>query len=198
MSRLSIAIFALPLLLAAEASANPVNESWKAQALKDAQVKHAQSMPETCREFLAKNPGHEGPVRSYDLPIGEDTAARQALLVQFLCRRGAYNETYVFILADQYGTASEVIFPSPKLTQPAAGGDVTIEAMIDSREVVNASYDVPSRTMSEHDKWRSAGDAATISRWGFRDGRFQMSYFALDETFDGQQNKRVLIERDIW
>lgn len=174
---------------------------WQADALAAAIAYHGANRPPQC---TAQTPDAAPPDR-HELQIGEETAARQALLVRFECRIGAYNRTSVFILSDQHGTVSEVVFPSPVVDVRYRPGSqdriveaITMTGTRQSREVVNPVYDPDSRGMIERDKWRGAGDAYSITHWSFKDGRFQITLFAVDASFDGQDNPRTLIQRDIW
>lgn len=174
---------------------------WQPAAVARAQEFHAANLPELCVPPVASamEPA------SFELQVGEEAAARQALLVEFPCQIGAYSRTAVYLLSDQHGTVSEVVFPSPRIDvtysgkgEGAAVEKIAITGTPDLREVVNPGYDADSRTMTERNKWRGVGDAYTTTRWGFRHGKFEIMYFALDATFDGKDNPQVLIERDIW
>lgn len=173
---------------------------WHPMALEAARAMHQATLPAGCS---AENAAREA--QAYPLWFGEEGAARDALLVEFTCRIGAYNVSSVYVLADQHGVASPVWFPSPQARVTRAGGAedgaveaVAIEGSVESREVVNARYDPASRTMEEIDKWRGLGDAYTLTRWGFRNGRFQLMHFAVDASYDGADNAVILFDEDIW
>ncbi|WP_283180072.1 DUF1176 domain-containing protein [Gemmobacter sp. 24YEA27] len=141
----------------------------------------------------------------HELQIGEESAARQALLIGFPCQRGAYNQTEVFLMADQHGTITEVLFPSPMVEVVWPDGDqsqqpvsVSLGEIRDLREVVNPVYDPASRTMVERNKWRGQNDAYTLTEWGYKDGRFQLVHFAVDAIFDGEDLPETLIRNEIW
>jgi hypothetical protein len=187
------------ILLAVPATAR--EENWWADALEKAQDYHAANLPPLCMEPDTS----ETEPPSFELQVGEETAARQALIVEFPCQIGAYSQTAVYLLSDQQGTVSQIVFPSPKFDVNYVGGEES--AGVDTivvyetpylREVVNPSYDPSSRTMSERNKWRGLGDAYTETRWQFKNGKFEITYFAVDATFDGKDDPIVLIERDIW
>lgn len=173
-SRLMIVTSAI--LLAVPATAQ--EGGWQADAVAKAQDYHAANLPPLCMEPSAS----ETEPASFELQVGEETAARQALIVEFPCQIGAYSQTAVYLLSDQHGTVSEIVFPSPKF-------DVNY---------VGPSYDSSSRTMSERNEWRGMGDAGTKTHWQFKNGKFEIIYFAVDATFDGKDNPVVLIKRDIW
>lgn len=187
------------LLLATPAGAQ--DGDWKADALQNALDHHADNLPHLCMEPDAS----EMEPASFELQVGEEAAARQALIVEFPCQIGAYSQTAVYLLSDQHGTVSEVVFPSPKFDVNYVGGEEAagVESIVVYetpylREVVNPGYNSSSRTMSERNKWRGLGDAYTATRWQFKNGKFEITYFAVDATFDGKDNPIVLIEREIW
>lgn len=180
--------------------ANAQGGDWQADALEKAQAYHAANLPHLCME----PDGSEMEPASFELQVGEEAAARQALIVEFPCQIGAYSQTAVYLLSDQHGTVSEIVFPSPKFDVNYVGGDE--KAGVDTivvyetpylREVVNPSYASSSRTMAERNKWRGLGDAYTATQWQFKNGKFEIIYFAVDATFDGKDNPVVLIEREI-
>lgn len=196
--------FRLLIVSSAALLATPVvaqENDWQAEAFERAEAYHAQNLPELCMtpdEWTTE-------LARFELQVGEETAARQALIVEFPCQIGAYSQTAVYLLSDQHGTVSEIVFPSPKfdVTYAGEGESATAEKIVVYetpylREVVNPSYDPESRTMSERNKWRGLGDAYTETRWGFKNAKFEITYFAVDATFDGKDNPIVLIERDIW
>lgn len=174
---------------------------WQAAAVARAVDHHAANLPGLC---MTPDASSAEPA-SYELQVGEETAARQALIVEFPCQIGAYSHTAVYLLSDQHGTVSEIVFPAPKFDITYVGeganasvADITIYETPALREVVNPSYDPSSRTMSERNKWRGLGDAYTATRWDFKNAKFEITYFAVDATFDGKDNPIVLIDRDIW
>lgn len=189
------------LLLLWPPSALVLAADWQAQAVQRAVEYHLAHLPEACDRpsDTLQTPTH------FELQIGEDTAARQALLVEFACRSGAYNHSAVYLMSDQHGRVTEVFFPSPQIEVRHAEGseqrvveDIAIVATPELREVVNPRYDAASRSMFERNKWRGLGDAYTATQWGYKQGRFQIMRFAVDASFDGQDNPRTLIEQDIW
>lgn len=172
---------------------------WQADAVARAVDYHLANPPEPCIV-----PDRSIAPASFELQLGEETAARQALLVEFPCQIGAYNQTAVYLLSDQHGTVSEVVFPSPQVDVRYAGdGSVTVEDITITetpalREVVNPSYDADGRTMTERNKWRGLGDAYAMTQWGFKNGKFEIMSFAVDASFDGEDNPQTLIENEIW
>ncbi len=174
---------------------------WRAGAVERAIDHHLEKVPDPCvvPERSALVPAY------FELQIGEDTAARQALLVEFPCQTGAYNQTAVYLLSDQHGVISEVLFPSPKVdvlyadkADPTIVEEIVLTEITDMREVVNPSYDSSSRTMTERNKWRGADDAYSATEWGFKNGKFEITLFAVDASFDGADNPQTLMRNEIW
>lgn len=174
---------------------------WKTGAVERAIDYHLAAVPEPCvvPERSELDPAH------FELQLGEDTAARQALIVEFPCQIGAYNQTAVYLMSDQHGVVTEILFPSPQVdVHYADEADArTVEEIVltetpDMREVVNPSYDSSSRTMTERNKWRGLGDAYSTTQWGYKNGKFQITLFAVDASFDGEDNPRTIIRNEIW
>lgn len=174
---------------------------WQAGAVERAIDHHLEAVPEPCvmPERSGLDPAY------FQLQLGEETAARQALLVEFPCQIGAYNQTAVYLLSDQHGVVSEVFFPSPQVDVRYAdeAEATTVEEIVltetpEMREVVNPSYDANSRSMTEHNKWRGLGDAYSTTQWGFKHGKFEIMLFAVDASFDGEDNPQTLIQNEIW
>ncbi len=172
---------------------------WQAKALAKAAAFHTANLPKEC----ALPEGHQP--AGHELQIGEESAARQALLIGFPCQSGAYNQTEVFLMADEHGTITEVLFPSPMVDVVWPEGDqsqqpvsVSLGETRDLREVVNPAYDPASRKMVERNKWRGQNDAYSLTEWGYKDGRFQLVHFAVDAIFDGEDRPETLIRNEIW
>ncbi len=174
---------------------------WQAGAVERAIEYHLEKVPEPCvvPERSGLEPAH------FELQLGEETAARQALLVEFPCQIGAYNYSAVYLLSDQHGVVSEAFFPSPQVdvryadeTDPTMVEEIVLTEIPNMREVVNPSYDSSSRTMTERNKWRGLGDAYSTTQWGFRHGKFEIMLFAVDASFDGEDNPQTLMRNEIW
>lgn len=180
-------------------------ETWQEAALVRALDRHRNDKPEQCDREPSRSPTSSDTVETFDLWFGEDTAARDALLVRVPCRQGAYNVSFVFYLADEWGAVSAVTVPSPQVEIRYRDGSderivekITLREAVDAPEVVNARFDPDSRELVERDKWRARDDAYTETKWGFRNGRFELIRFAVDATFNGRDDPVVLISRDIW
>ncbi len=178
-------------------------QDWRDAALTRAHEVHLATLPDSCAPesfgTLAGQTAH------WPLFLGEGDAAREALLVRFPCLLGAYNEVHVFVLSDQNGVATPVFFPSPQISirWVPGSGDAIAEAITQTgeaemREVVNPDYDPDARVVTEYNKWRGLGDAHSMTRWGYVEGRFRLMRFEVDASYDGEINPVLLISRDIW
>lgn len=167
-------------------------ESWQGLALQRAVFHHQSSRPEVCD-------AKDAPPESYSLRLGEETAARGALLVAFACRKLDNGQSFVFVLSDQYGTVSDEVFPTPVI---ASGVDADIDetaiALQDRKEVFNAEYEPDGRTMIAIESWPDTDEIHTRTQWGYYLGLFRLIRFEVDAAADGQQDLKVLVENDIW
>lgn len=196
-----IFVVASMLVLLPPAAGHAQEAAWKEAALNEAATFHRAQPPTTC-DVLTERPG---PIVSHELQIDEESAARQALLVQLPCRQDADHQSFVYLLADERGAVSEVLFPSPVIdvryvdnNEQGAVDAITIIETLDRREVINAQYDTDGRTMVEHDDGHGVSDVSSTTTWGFRDGRFQIMHFAVDASYDGEVNPLTLIDEELW
>jgi len=174
------------MLLAVPAAA--LDMDWQQQALGAAAEFYLANLPEVCDPPASPL---VSPL-SFELQIGEESAARQALMVQLPCRTNGDSESFVFLTSDQHGVVNQQTFPKPVIEHGAA------TQFREGFEILNAVYDASSRTVVETEPLPGAGDTYTTTQWGYRDGRFHIMRFAVDATGDGQDNPQTLIENDIW
>lgn len=190
---------AWPVLLVMSVSGAPVaqDSAWQTAAIDAAVQHHLDNLPEGCDA-----PGRApAPMAVYDLPIGEDTAARLAVLVQLLCTA----ETSVYLLADDEGTVSDIRLLTPFVANTAeidtGFGPARDQVRIDwkeTRQVSLASYDEGGRVLSSRVQWPGDGGSYSTTFWGFRDGRFQLMQFAVDASANGQDDPEILFKSQLW
>ncbi|MGF1626323.1 MAG: DUF1176 domain-containing protein [Alphaproteobacteria bacterium] len=187
------ALAALPLAAPALAA----EPGWHEAALEQARTVHRETMPADCD---ADRPGAAEPEVAFPIRIGEGEGARDVLLVQFRCLLGAYNAVAVFVLVDETGTAAPVQFLTPEAAIVYVDADQTqvesiaVGGIVERRTLVNPVYDPERQTLEAYGKWRGLGDAYELTRWALRDGRFELVYYAVDATYDLQDNPQVLID----
>ncbi len=142
---------------------------------------------------------------SYDLTFRrayEDDAApeRTARLFRFLCYRGAYNESHVYVLVDDEGEATLLYFAEPDLDirYIEKGNDklesVTVTGFITRPELVNSRFDPATQTIEEFTKWRGIGDASSSALWSFEHGQFRLVRYAVDPTYDEEYNQEIVVD----
>lgn len=176
-------------------------------AFEKAKAMFAAAGPESC--FMSSFPGEEEEApRSYTIPFSfayddAEQPAREARLFRFFCFRGAYNEAHVYYFADDEGAVSPLYFSRPELDIRYAGDDIdsevetiTITGFSSGAELINSEYDEEARTLSSFSLWRGMGDAFSEGRWAFREGKFQLVHYAVDASYDGEQNPETLVDYD--
>lgn len=130
-----------------------------------------------------------------------DGSERIVKLFVMLCDRGAYNETHVFMLANDYGEILPLQFAEPALNISYENDDfeaavlgVKIQGMSASDMLANAFYDPESRSITSHAKWRGLGDASSTGLWSFKQGRFLLSRYEVDASYDGEINMQTIVD----
>ena len=130
-----------------------------------------------------------------------DDPERKVRLFRFVCGAGAYNQTHVHYLADDEGKISQVQFSAPELDIRYVDDDrddqvesVTVVGFQARPQIVNSDFDPATLTMSEHSLWRGVGDAASTSRWIFRNGAFSLVFHEVDASYDGEINPETMID----
>lgn len=130
-----------------------------------------------------------------------DDTEQVVTLYVMLCDLGAYNETHVFMLADEYGEIRPLQFAEPALKityenddNEAAIKTIKIEGMSATDMLANAFYDPKSRSITSHAKWRGVGDASSTGLWTFMQGRFLLSRYEVDASYDGEINTQTIID----
>jgi len=126
---------------------------------------------------------------------------REAHLYRFLCNRGAYNETHVYILANEYDELAPLSFAEPDLNIRYVDDDhekavesITIQGFKSRSEMVNSEFDPQTLTLSAHGKWRGIGDASSGGSWIFRDGAFTLAQYDADASYDGEINPETVLD----
>jgi hypothetical protein len=130
-----------------------------------------------------------------------DEPKQEATLFRFLCNRGAYNESHVYLLADAYGGIKPLGFATPELDIRYEDNDFEkpVEAMYikgyrSAAELVNSQFDPATLTLTSHANWRGLGDASAIGTWIFRDGEFALVRYDVDATYDGEIQHEIVVD----
>ena len=132
---------------------------------------------------------------------GEDAPKSEASLYRFLCNRGAYNESHVYILADAVGIVKPLGFATPELDIRYEDDDfekaveaIYVKGFRSAPELVNSEYDPATLTLTSHAQWRGLGDASAIGTWIFRDGEFALVRYDVDASYDGEIEHQIVID----
>ena len=130
-----------------------------------------------------------------------DAKPTKSTIFRFLCGRGAYNESFVFILADSDGALSIVSLASPDLDIAYEDDDfekpvksMKVAGYTASIDAVNADFDPKTLEITSWAKWRGIGDASSIGTWVFRDGNFVLTKYEVDATYDGEIDPKPVLE----
>jgi hypothetical protein len=130
-----------------------------------------------------------------------DEPKQEATLFRFLCNRGAYNESHVYLLADAYGAIKPLGFATPELDIRYQDDDFEkpVDAMYikgyrSAPELVNSQFDLATLTLTSHANWRGLGDASAIGTWIFRDGEFALVRYDVDATYDGEVQHEIIVD----
>ncbi len=135
---------------------------------------------------------------SYDSASAPESSAR---LYRFLCGRGAYNESHVFIMADPSNQLRAVSFATPDLDIRYQDDDfekavdsITVVGFRAVQELVNSDFDPATLTLTSFAKWRGVGDASSVGTWILRDGEFSLTRYEVDASYDGEIDLEPVID----
>lgn len=133
----------------------------------------------------------------------EDAAAptTKATLYRFLCNRGAYNESHIYLLSDAYGVIRPLGFATPELDIRYEDNDyekpveaIYVKGFRSVPELVNSDYDPATFSLTSTALWRGIGDASAMGTWIFRDGEFALVRYDVDASYDGEQNPEIVVD----
>lgn len=122
-------------------------------------------------------------------------------LFGFLCNRGAYNESHVFVMADAANDLRLLSFAVPELDIRHENDDTEkpVEAMYiigfrSVQELVNYEFDPATLTLTSFTKWRGVGDASTVGKYLLRDGEFTLTRYDVDASYDGDIDHETVLD----
>ena len=156
-----------------------------------------------CRLAASENAEPEVHELAYKYSFdAEADLQRKALLIRFICDRGAYNERYAYYLAPDDDAIKPLQFAMPELDIRYQGDDDTkLESMNvigfnAASELVNPEYDPQTHTLRSQSLCRGMGDASSIGHWIFRNGDFALVKFEVDPTYDGNVEHQTVVDYD--
>ncbi len=130
-----------------------------------------------------------------------DDAAKKGTLHEVFCSSGAYNIITVYLITLADGATTPVQFAAPAFTPVYENDDsekavlrIDIQGFSTADNLVNATFDAATGTMTSDAKWRGVGDAGTSGTWRFLQGRFVLTHFEVDASYDGEINPTVIYD----
>lgn len=115
-------------------------------------------------------------------------------LVQLLCDRGAYNETFIFL------TRNESDYKLISFAVPQIDYDYTDEQFTKLKappritgykavaNLVNASFDPQTNKLTMSAPWRGIGDAWSSGKWRFFEGEFILAEYIVDPIYEANSD----------
>ncbi len=185
----------LPLIMVGPVSAQALEDQAEA-------VRKAVFGPRCDFEAEPGQPPRPEPHR-WDLKVnGSDKSEVDVTLWQFPCMFGGYNTSSVFVFKDQFGEVLPVYLAQPqidvKYVEPgvieSAVDEIDVTGWTTSFEIINASFDVETATLTEFVLWRGAGDASSTGVWKLDGTGFALQMFEVDASYDGEAIPEVLLD----
>lgn len=149
-------------------------------------------------DILAEATSWELDIRyEYDEPDGPE---RSLTLYQLPCFRGAYNLNSIWVTVDKLEGLKPLHFAHPVVDirysdeSDAVIAGLSVTGFEAIASLVNAEFDIASRTITSFSKWRGLGDASSGGVWQFENGRFVLKTYEVDGSFDGEINPVTVYE----
>ena len=147
--------------------------------------------------------GSQAP-QSWELEFKSDENSEGALdsravLFRFPCMMAAYNESAVYFLAGREGLFP-VSFAQPDLAisyedeEHAKLKAMAIKGFGSVFELVNSDFDPVAKTIGTFSKWRGIGDASSNATYTFREGRFVLTEYDADPTYNEEMDPVTLVK----
>lgn len=105
------------------------------------------------------------------------------------CIAGAYNESSILILDDEYDGLR--IIP---LASPSVNSKSLVTGMTASLEVGGLTYDKQTKTLTSYHKGRGIGDMSSSGTYVFSEDEVILRKYELDNTSDEKINPKVIYE----
>lgn len=111
-------------------------------------------------------------------------------LIQLICDRGAYNETFIFLTKDDNGyrllafalPQIDYDYTDEEFTRLKAPPRITGYRAVTS--LANAAFDPKTGRLSMRAQWRGLGDAWSSGEWGFFEGEFILREYVVDPIYE--------------
>jgi Protein of unknown function (DUF1176) len=130
-----------------------------------------------------------------------DAPDRMITVYQFECTRGAYNLGQVFFVKNDMNEMQPLAFAEPDIHVSYENEDtegkvlgVDVIGFNSSNILINSSVDAVKATITSAAKWRGVGDASSSGTWLLKSGRFVLSTYEVDASYDGEINPQMLLD----
>jgi hypothetical protein len=130
-----------------------------------------------------------------------DQAIRKATLHELFCFSGAYNISYAYLIETEDDGIVPVFFASPDFKVAYENEDDPVKVLrIDiggftaNPYLVNPTFDATTNTLKSDSAWRGLGDASSSGTWKFVEGKFVLTHFDIDGSYDGEINPTAVYD----
>ncbi len=142
------------------------------------------------------------PIR-HDLKVPTGLGDTQDLtLWQFGCILGAYNAADVFLIWTDYDGFVTASFARPALNVVTENPEdmdskvlsVDIQGWTADPTAMNPQFDPATLTLTTYSAWRGIGDAFDEATYVLTEGKFRLTRYGADASYDGEQKAQVLYQ----
>lgn len=130
---------------------------------------------------------------TYRAPYEDEADPKRLVILHKLpCFYGAYNFGEVWFVETEYEGLMPLHFAEPQLDieyaddEETAVAAMTITGFTTQPALINAEFDEETRTITSYSKWRGLGDAFSSGTWTFREGKFVLTHYEVDATFNDE------------
>lgn len=139
---------------------------------------------------------------SYPMSWGAEGEEEEITLVRIWCMSGAYNEVHAYYTHGEFEGLRPLAFAVPAHEADYENEDALEGDLLDLKVVgmnattflVNSQFDPETRAITSFGLWRGIGDASDAGTWEFMDGRWTLTYFEIDASYDGEMNPEVVVD----
>lgn len=122
----------------------------------------------------------------------DDGPDRTLILHQLPCFYGAYNFGSLWFTETEFEGLVPLHFAEPELDieytddEQTAFKGISITGYTADPALINAEFDEETKTITNYSKWRGLGDAFSAGTWEFRTGKFVLTRYEVDPTYNGE------------
>jgi hypothetical protein len=131
----------------------------------------------------------------YEQDNGPD---RTLILHQLPCFYGAYNFGSLWFTETEFEGLVPLHFAEPEFDidyaddEQTTFNDMTVTGYTTNPALINAEFDEETLAITSFSKWRGLGDAFSSGTWEFRSGKFVLTRYEVDPTYDGEYDPVTL------